>query len=156
MRRATPSLRRHGFPLIGLSALLGAQTAPVQARPAWASGTYVFADLCTMPENGERAGQRITLKRSPRGDGLVYEAASLLEPVRAGVVALDDTTKEIDFVAESESGTIHFHGTMTVDGLTGTFEDAAGTRPVRLPRVLRAHAHDVCRSEAAGSLDAGR
>ncbi|NEU13249.1 hypothetical protein G3T14_14060 [Methylobacterium sp. BTF04] len=153
---AGPAMRRQGLSLFGLCAILGIGVVPAEARPVWSSGTYVYADLCTVAENGTRAGQRITLRRSPRGDGLVYEAASLSGPVQADTIALDDATKAIDFVAATESGPVHFHGTMAVDSLTGVVEDESGPHPVHLPRVLRPHAHEVCQPDATGSLGAGR
>lgn len=152
---AASSMRRPGgIALLATLALAGA--APAQARSDWASGTYVFADLCTAAESGVRVGQRITLRRSPLGDALVYEAASLPDPIRTGDVALDPATKALDFRLETEGGEMRFHGTMAVDGLTGTVSDEAGTRPVHLPRILRPHAHDICPGETTGSLGPAR
>lgn len=158
---ATPSMRRPGgLALLASVVLVGAGTitgaGPAQARSDWPSGTYVFADLCTAAESGVRAGQRITLRRSPLGDALVYEAAALPAPVHAGEVALDAATKALDFRVATDGGEMHFHGTMAVDGFTGTVADEAGTRPVRLPRILRPHAHDICPGEITGSLAPAR
>lgn len=161
VKMATPSIRRRGPAFVGLPLLVGtglldACMVPALARSDWPSGTYVYADLCTAAQNGTRMGQRITLRRSPLGDGLVYEAASLSAPVHAGTVALDAATKALDFVVETDGGEIRFHGTMAVESLTGTFEDEAGSRPVHLPRVLRPHAHDTCAGETTGSLVGSR
>lgn len=154
---ATPSMRRPGgIALLTTLVLVGAGMAPARARSDWPSGTYVFADLCTAAENGVRVGQRITLRRSPLGDALVYEAAALPAPVHAGDVALDAATKALDFRVATEGGEIRFHGTMAVDGLTGTVADEAGTRTIHLPRVLRPHAHDICPGETTGSLGPAR
>ncbi len=56
--------------------------APALARSAWASGTFVYADLCTLSGTGTPTdqrvmgqrvmGQRVVLRRSPNGDGLTY------------------------------------------------------------------------------------
>lgn len=147
---AAPRRTRCALPLITLSTLLGA--APTaSAKTAWTSGTYVYADLCTEPD-GARAGHRITLRRSPNGDGLVYEGARRPEPVRAGTIAVDDATRTIAFDVETPSGPLAFRGTLNPDALTGILDDAAGSRPVRLPRVLRSHAHEACAAETTGSV----
>ncbi|KQP41123.1 hypothetical protein ASF49_18625 [Methylobacterium sp. Leaf104] len=139
--------------LLGLAlGILMAEADPAQARTTWASGTFVYADLCTLPESGARTGQRITLRRSPNGDGLTYEGAEHPGPRAAAEVTLDDATKAISFAVETEAGPLHFQGVAGADALTGTFEDEAGSHPVHLPRVLRSHAHEACPGEATGSI----
>ena len=71
--------RRAGAIFVAALAILGAMS-PAEAKAAWiksnwASGTFVYADLCTLPESGTRVGQRIILRRSPNGDALSYEGA---------------------------------------------------------------------------------
>jgi hypothetical protein len=51
--------------LMTLATLLAAAPSAL-AKPAWTSGTYVYADLCT-ESDGARAGHRITLRRCPTG-----------------------------------------------------------------------------------------
>ncbi|MGU3361811.1 hypothetical protein ACLBWX_15885 [Methylobacterium sp. M6A4_1b] len=153
MTAATFLERSIGRILLGLAlGILMAEADPVQARTAWASGTFVYADLCTLPESGTRTGQRITLRRSPNGDGLTYEGAGHPGPRAAAEVTLDDVTKAISFAVETEAGPLHFQGVAGADALTGTFEDEAGAHPVHLPRVLRSHAHEACQGEATGSI----
>jgi hypothetical protein len=125
---------------------------PSQARPGWVSGTWIYADLCTMPEDGSQAGRRITLKRSPNGDGLVYEGAGLRAPV-ATSVTIDDATKDVAFRIETETGLVSFQGTAGPDALIGTLDSAAGSQPVRLKRVLRSRAHEACPGETTGSIN---
>ena len=132
--------------------ILVAVAAPARARTAWASGTFVYADLCTLPETGARSGQRIILRRSPNGDALTYEGAEHPGPRAAADMTLDDATKAITFAVETEAGPIHFQGVAGPDALTGTFEDETGAHPVHLPRVLRSHAHEACQGEATGSI----
>lgn len=129
-----------------------------RARPAWTSGTFVYADLCTQPRTGELAGHRITLRRSPNGNGIVYEAAprGLGAAARTSDVSFDDTARTVVFSAQTENGRIAFQGVVTQDALTGTLRDPAGEHPVSLPRVLRSHARDACPTDAAGSLSASR
>ncbi|KQP75277.1 hypothetical protein ASF41_15870 [Methylobacterium sp. Leaf111] len=129
-----------------------AEAAPAQARTAWASGTFVYADLCTLPQTGTRSGQRITLRRSPNGNGLTYERAEQRGPRAAADVTLDDATKAIRFAVETEVGPLHFQGVAGADALTGTFEDEAGAHTVSLPRVLRSHAHEACHGDTTGSI----
>jgi hypothetical protein len=132
--------------------LLLVETAPAQARTAWASGTFVYADLCTLKETGTRSGQRIILRRSPNGDGLTYEGAEQSGPRAAADMTLDDATKALSFAVETEAGPLHFQGVAGADALTGTFEDEAGAHPVHLPRILRSHAHEACQGETTGSI----
>jgi hypothetical protein len=132
--------------------MLMTEAAPAQARTAWASGTFVYADLCTLPETGARSGQRITLRRSPNGDGLTYEGAEQRGPRTAADITLDNATHTIHFAVETEAGLLHFEGVAGADALTGTFEDEAGAHPVSLPRVLRSHAHEACHGDTTGSL----
>lgn len=126
--------------------------APVEARTGWVSGTWVYADLCTMPEDGAQAGRRITLKRSPNGDGLIYEGAGLRSPV-VTTVTVDDATKDVAFRIETEAGLVSFHGTAGAEALVGTLDSAAGSQPVRLKRVLRSRAHEACPGETTGSIN---
>lgn len=125
---------------------------PALARPGWVSGTWVYADLCTMPEDGAQAGRRITLKRSPNGDGLIYEGAGLRSPV-VTTVTVDDATKDVAFRVETEAGLVSFHGTASAEALVGTLDSAAGSQPVRLKRVLRSRAHEACPGETTGSIN---
>ncbi|MCJ2032828.1 hypothetical protein [Methylobacterium sp. J-068] len=129
---------------------------PALAKPAWTTGTFVYADLCTQPESGTRVGQRVILRRSPNGDGLTYEGAEQSGPLAAGDMTVDDATHAITFAVETGAGALHFEGVATPDALTGTFEDEAGAHPVHLPRVLRSHAHEACRGETTGSIDRRR
>lgn len=147
-----------GMPVVAVAGLIGA-AMPAQARPAWASGTFVYADLCTETGGGGRAGRRITLRRSPNGDALTYEGASARAPLPVATMRLDPETRALAFTVETEDRIIAFRGTLAVDALTGTVEDEAGPRPVRLPRVLRSHAHEACRGEAGdvtGSIAGAR
>lgn len=134
--------------LLGLAGV--ASATPALAKPVWATGTFVYADLCTDTESGERAGRRIVLKRSPTGDVLSYETPS--RSARAEVVTLDDATRELSFQVGGEEGGFAFRGTLATDALVGTVEDEAGTRPLRLRRVLRSHAHEACPGEVTGSI----
>lgn len=135
-----------GLPLVALASTVAttgsADAKSVAAKPVWATGTFVFADLCTAPESGERAGRRITLRRSPTGDVLVYETAS--QSAQAESLTLDDDTKALSFLVGGERGSVAFHGTMAMDALVGTVEDETGAYPLRLRRVLRSHAHEAC------------
>lgn len=136
-------------------ALSAALPGLAQARPSWASGTYIYTDLCRAQES-ETVGQRVTLRRSPLGDTLVYEAATLSGPVQVETVRLDDATKGLAFEAETDGRTIRFTGTLAVDALTGVLENEAGSHPVRLSRVLRPSANPACREERTGPLGAER
>jgi hypothetical protein len=133
-----------------LATLLAAAPSAL-AKPAWTSGTYVYADLCT-ESDGARAGHRITLRRSPNGDGLTYEGARLPGAARAGTIAVDDATRTIAFDVETPSGPLAFRGTLGSDALTGALDDEAGSRLLSLPRVLRSRAHEACRVETTGSI----
>ncbi|WP_336490545.1 hypothetical protein [Methylobacterium nigriterrae] len=142
-------MRASGLVVITLAA--AGYPAAAAARPAWTSGTYVYADLCTLPASGELAGRRVTLRRSPNGDGLVYEMVrgAALVPAQGAGLALDDATKALAFTAETEGGPVTFRGTAAADALTGTLRDAAGDHPVHLPRILRSHARQACASHLA-------
>lgn len=129
-----------------------ALVSPAEARPGWVSGTWVYADLCTLPDDGTRTGRRITLKRSPNGDGLIYEGAGLRAPVST-TVTVDDATKDVAFRVETEAGLVSFHGTAGPEALIGTLDSAAGSQPVRLRRVLRARAPEACPGETTGSIN---
>lgn len=123
-----------------------------EARPGWVSGTYVYADLCTLPDSGDQVGRRITLKRSPNGDGLIYESAGLRAPVPA-TVTVDDATKDVTFAVETEAGLVRFHGTAGAEALVGTLDSAAGSQALRLRRELRSRAHLACPGETTGSIN---
>ena len=141
---------------LGLGLILSAVLpGSVRARPSWASGTYVYADLCLTADHAP-AGQRVTLRRAPRGDTLVYETAALSGPVQAETLHLDAATRELAFAADADGHTIRFTGTLAVDALTGVLEDETGSHPVRLSRILRPHANAACREERTGSLDSAR
>lgn len=129
------------FSLAALSALV---PDPARARTNWASGTYVYASPCPAEE---ATGRRVTLRRSPLGDTLVYEAATLPAPVRIETVTLDTATKTVAFATEADGHPIRFTGTLAVDSLTGVIEDEAGPHPVHLARVLRLHGDPACRAE---------
>jgi len=137
-------MMRGSIPMLALAVLL---PAAVQARPSWISGTYVYADLCTQPQTGGLAGRRITLRRSPNGDDLVFETASgtAATALRAGEVGIDDATKQVAFSVDTDSGPVRFRGTAAVDGLAGTLSDQTGEHPLNLRRVLRSRAHEACR-----------
>lgn len=132
-------------------AILASAATSAEARP-WASGTYVYADLCT--EGGERAGRRITLRRSPGGDAVTYEEAARNPPVQARHVAVEEGTKMVSFMVETDSGTVSFEGRLATEALTGTIEDGTGAHVLRLRRVLRSHADEPCRGETTRSLGA--
>lgn len=144
------TILRRALPASLLAAGLTA-AGPALARPGWVSGTWVYADLCTMPDDGSRAGRSITLRRSPNGDGLIYESAGLRAPV-ATSVTVDDATKDVSFRVETEAGLVSFHGTAGPEALVGTLDSAAGSQPVRLRRVLRSRAHEACPGETTGSI----
>ncbi|WP_027173365.1 hypothetical protein [Methylobacterium sp. 10] len=139
-----------GLPLLGLVLAAPAVARSVPAKPVWATGTFVYADLCTDTESGERAGRRIVLKRSPTGDVLSYETPS--RSARAEAVTVEDATRELSFRVGGEEGGFAFRGTLATDALVGTVEDEAGTRPLRLRRILRSHAHEACPGEVTGSI----
>ncbi|GJE18691.1 hypothetical protein [Methylobacterium marchantiae] len=138
------------LPLVALALAAPAWARPVTAKPVWATGTFVYADLCTEAGSGERAGRRITLKRSPSGDVLVYETAS--RSSQAENLTLDDETKALSFLVGGEEGSFAFHGTLATDALIGTVEDETGAYPLRLRRILRSHAHEACPAEITGSI----
>ena len=137
-------------PMLALAVTL---PVAVQARSSWASGTYVYTDLCTEQATGGLAGRRITVQRSPTGDGLVYEAASgsLVTPMRADEVSIDDGTKAVAFSIDGATGHIRFHGIAGPDGLAGILSDEAGDHPLHLKRVLRTREHEACRADAGES-----
>lgn len=113
-------LARTGF--LGGLALLLAAAVPASAQPRWIAGTYIYADLCTVAGDGARTGRRITLKRWPGGDNLVYEGAGLPAPIEAAVT-IDDSTKAVAFQVETSAGPVSFRGTAGPDALVGTVED---------------------------------
>ena len=135
-----------GLTIAGLAAL------PAEARTSWVSGTYVYADLCTMPADGAQAGRRITLKRWPKGDNLVYEGAGLPAPIETAV-SIDDSTKDVAFHVETSAGLVSFRGTAGSDALVGTLHGADGAQPLRLKRVLRTRAQETCPGEITGSIN---
>ncbi|MEA1834622.1 hypothetical protein U8607_21235 [Methylobacterium durans] len=147
------------IPALGL--LAGLTPMGLAARPGWISGTYVYADLCTRPASGDLSGRRITLRRSPNGDGLVYEVGqgTGLVPVQAAPT-VDDAARTVAFTAQTETGPVSFEGSLSAEALTGTLSDASGARPLRLTRVLRAVAPRTCldpaASETTGSLSPTR
>ena len=141
--------------IVRFGALVGmalAAAPPATARTSWVSGTYVYADLCTMPEDGAQSGRRITLKRWPKGDNLVYEGAGLPAPIETAVT-VDDTTKDVAFHIETSTGLVSFRGTAGPDALVGTLHSADGSQPLRLKRVLRARAQEACPGETTGSIN---
>ncbi|MGW5957787.1 hypothetical protein [Methylorubrum thiocyanatum] len=141
-------------PIVRFGVLVGlvlAAASPAAARTSWVSGTYVYADLCTMPEDGAQSGRRITLKRWPKGDNLVYEGAGLPAPIETAVT-VDDTTKDVAFHVETSAGGVSFRGVAGPDALIGTLHSADGSQPLRLKRVLRARAQDTCPGETTGSI----
>ncbi|MEH3119916.1 MAG: hypothetical protein PGN25_20620 [Methylorubrum populi] len=137
--------------LLGSLFLAGLATGPAAAQTRWVSGTYVYADLCTTSDEGTRAGRRITLKRWPKGDGLVYEGAGLAAPIETAVT-VDDTTKDVAFHVETPAGLVSFRGTAGPEALIGTLDSAAGSQAVRLKRVLRARPREACPGETTGSI----
>ena len=134
------------FSLAALSALC---PDPAWARTNWISGTYVYASPCATAEDA--TGRRVTLRRSPLGDTLVYEAATLAKPVRIDTIALDAATKGVAFATEADGHPIRFTGTLAVDALTGVLEDEAGPHAVHLARVLRLHGDPACRADPSGA-----
>ncbi|GEP05170.1 hypothetical protein [Methylobacterium oxalidis] len=163
MRAASPI---HALgPATGLLAGLLGSLLPAgsEAQPGWVSGTYVYADLCTLPASGDLSGHRITLRRSPNGNGLVYEVGRQGSgPVAATGPALvvDDAARTVAFTAETEAGPISFEGTLAPDLLAGILSDASGAHPLRLPRVLRAGARRACSgpeaTETTGTITPAR
>ena len=143
-------LALNGF--LGGLALLLAASAPASAQPRWVAGTYIYADLCTMAGDGAQTGRRITLKRWPGGDNLVYEGAGLPAPIEAAVT-IDDTTKALAFQVETRGGSVSFRGTAGPDALVGTLDGADGAQPLRLKRVLRPRAQETCPGEITGSIN---
>ncbi|WP_207919200.1 hypothetical protein [Methylobacterium segetis] len=143
------------LPALGLpvAVLTGLEPAGVAARPGWLSGTYVYADLCTRPASGDLFGRRITLRRSPNGNGLLYEVGqgSGIVPVQAAP-AVDDDARTVAFTALTVTGPISFEGTVSAEALTGTLSDASGARPLRLPRVLRGNAYRTCLGAGADDI----
>lgn len=133
--------------LLSVLALTVLMPLAAQARPAWTTGTFVYADLCTDTESGTMAGRRVVVRRSPNGNDVTYQAAfgSLSAPMPADGLSLDDERQEIAFTVESENGPLRFQGTAAATMLTGTIADRDGEHPVRLRRVLRSHAHEDCR-----------
>ncbi|HEV2544787.1 MAG TPA: hypothetical protein VGU70_18695 [Methylobacterium sp.] len=138
--------------LLGGLALLAAAATPVLAQPRWVAGTYIYADLCTMPEDGAQTGRRITLKRWPGSDNLVYEGAGLPAPIETAVT-VDDGTKAVAFEVETSAGPVSFRGTAGPDALVGTLNSADGAQPLRLKRVLRTGARQACPGETTGSIN---
>lgn len=132
--------------LIPALAQIGTWSAAAEAK-TWASGTFVYADLCM--EGGERVGRRITLRRSPNGNALIYETG-LADPLRIESIAFEDETRSVSFVLETDRGPVTFRGRIESQTLTGVFEDAEGAHDVRLPRVLRSQADQPCHGEASG------
>jgi hypothetical protein len=133
----------------GLAALSALFPDLAGARTNWVSGTYVYASPC--PTTEDATGRRVTLRRSPLGDTLVYEAATLSAPVRVEAVTVDTATKGVAFAAEADGHPIRFTGTLAVDALAGVLEDASGPHPVHLARVLRLHGDPTCRAEPPGA-----
>ncbi len=136
--------------LLGCLALAMAGTA-VSAQMGWVSGTYVYGDLCTVADAGTLAGRRVTLKRWPKSDNLVFESAGLLAPIETAV-SIDDTTKDVAFAVETPTGPVSFRGTAGPEALVGTLQSAEGSESVRLKRVLRARAQSACPGETTGSI----
>ncbi|GJE55739.1 MULTISPECIES: hypothetical protein [Methylobacterium] len=123
-------------------------TLQAAARPVWTTGTFVYADLCTDPSAHRLEGRRVTVRRSPNGNGVLYEAAAgtAVTPVPAEVLSIDDGTREIAFTVESEAGPVRFQGIAAADVLAGTLSDGSGDRPLRLRRVLRSHEREACQA----------
>ena len=121
--------------------------AVAEARSAWTSGTFVYADLCRDPATGGTAGRRIVLRRSPNGDGVTYQAASgsLGASVDAEGLSLDDATRDIAFSVETAQGPIRFRGSAGSDVLAGVLSRDGSDEPLRLRRVLRSHEGEPCR-----------
>ena len=130
-----------------LSVALLLLPAVAEARAAWTSGTFVYADLCRDPASGGVAGRRIVLRRSPNGDGVTYQAASgrLGASVEAAGLSLDDATRDIAFSVETAEGPARFRGVAGADVLAGVLSRDGGDEPLRLRRVLRSHAGEPCR-----------
>ena len=152
------SLMKRAWILAALSALVTPSVA--MARPSWASGTFVYANLCTETNGGALSGHRIVLRRWPNGNEVTFETAAgtAVKPIPAGAVSIDDATQEISFTVESGSGALVFRGTAASTVLAGTLVDQGGERPLRLRRVLRSHEREDCRSinpdpEATASLN---
>lgn len=143
-------LVRFGLLATLVGAGLGAGSS--EARPGWVSGTYVYADLCTLSEDGAQTGRRVTLKRWPTGDNLVYEGAGLPAPIETAVT-VDDATKNVAFELQTRAGLVRFRGTAEPDALVGTLHSADGSEPVRLKRMMRSRAPGACPGETTGSIN---
>ncbi|MCK2054732.1 hypothetical protein [Methylobacterium sp. 37f] len=123
-----------------------------QARSAWITGTFVYADLCTVRDNGARNGHRVMLRRSPNGNAVTFEGADHIGPVAVEAMSLDDSTRALTFAVSTETGAIRFQGVVEPGALTGTIEDEAGLHAVHLPRVLRSRTHETCSDEITGAI----
>ncbi|GEP11324.1 hypothetical protein [Methylobacterium gnaphalii] len=134
--------------LASLLALPAIMPLGAAAKPVWLTGTFVYANLCTNPSAGRLEGRRVTLKRSPNGNGVLYEAASGAKTAQipADRLSIDDTTQQISFTVESADGLLHFQGIAAADVLAGTISDGSGEQPLRLRRVLRSHEREACQA----------
>ncbi|MCE4225845.1 hypothetical protein HCU64_19005 [Methylobacterium sp. C25] len=144
------------------SSLALAATVPfgASAKPGWLTGTFVYANLCTDPDAGRLEGRRVTLRRSPNGNGVLFETAAgdKTAPIAADALSIDDTTQQISFTVESADGPLHFQGTAAADVLAGTISSGSGEQPLRLRRVLRSHERESCQAarldpNATGSVN---
>jgi hypothetical protein len=118
------------------------------AKPGWLTGTFVYANLCTDPDAGRLEGRRVTLRRSPNGNGVLYEAASGAKTAQipADSLSIDDATQQISFTVESADGPLRFQGIAASDVLAGTISDGSSEQPLRLRRVLRSHEREACQA----------
>ncbi|GLS44129.1 hypothetical protein [Methylobacterium brachythecii] len=146
--------------LASLLALPATASLSAPAKPGWLTGTFVYANLCTDPDAGRLEGRRVTLRRSPNGNGVLYEAAAgeKTASIPADALSIDDTTQQISFTVESTDGPLRFQGTAAADVLAGTISDGSSEQPLRLRRVLRSHEREACRTvrqdpDATGSVN---
>jgi len=116
--------------------LLVALPTAGEARP-WSSGTTIYADLCEQAETRETRGHRITLRRSPNGNAVLYEGAA---PASVTLVRFDEAAGTLAFTAETCAGPVAFEGVAGSGALTGTVTDTSGAHALNLPRVLRVRA----------------
>lgn len=131
--------------LLTLACLTCIAPAAVEARPAWTSGTYVYADLCTAPGGGIE-GYRVVVRRSPNGDLVTFQQSNggPAAPLPASALAIDDGARAITFTIEGPHGPQVFRGSLAPDMLAGTISDETGERVLQLRRALRSHASETC------------
>ncbi|WP_204313407.1 hypothetical protein, partial [Klebsiella michiganensis] len=74
-------------------------------------------------ETRETRGHRITLRRSPNGNAVLYEGAA---PASVTLVRFDEAAGTLAFTAETGAGPVAFEGVAGSGALTGTVTDTSG------------------------------